>query len=83
MAIFEFSQEFLDVRKVTEYFEIEADSLEEAKAMVKKVSNLQDIEYAELVDSKDDTDWDNPYDAYDNREILAIYDAEGNERKEW
>ena len=83
MAIFEFSQEFLDVRKVTEYFEIEADSLEEAKAMVKKVSNLQDVEDAELVDSKDDTDWDNPDDAYDNREILAIYDAEGNERKEW
>lgn len=83
MAIFKFSQEFLDIRKVTEFFEIEANSLEEAKAMVKKVSNLQEIENAELVDSEDDTDWDNPYDAYDNREILAIYDDKGNEKSKW
>lgn len=83
MAIFKFSQEFLDIRKVTEFFEIEANSLEEAKAMVKKVSNLQEIENAELVDSEDDIDWDNPYDAYDNREILAIYDDKGNEKSKW
>lgn len=83
MAIFKFSQEYLDTRKVTEFFEIEANSLEEAKAMVKKVSNLQEIENAELVDSEDDTDWDNPYDAYDNREILAIYDDKGNEKSKW
>lgn len=79
MAIFKFYQDYTYTRTCREYYNIEADSLEEARNKAAEVANLDDCEDAEYLESKDlETNEDSIYE-YHNREIKGIYDEDGEE----
>lgn len=83
MATFKFYQDVQVVRKYRYHYEIEAESLEEARAKAAEVSNLEDCEDAEYIDSEDlFSEMDDIY-AFQNPDIIGIYDEDGNEQDEW
>jgi hypothetical protein len=76
MAIFKFYQEYTDTRKIREYYEIEAESLEEARQLASEVTDLEDLFEAEFqdVENLDPTD-DRDY----IKGTITIYDEDGEE----
>jgi hypothetical protein len=76
MAIFKFYQEYTDTRKIREYYEIEAESLEEARQLASEVTDLEDLFEAEFQDVEN-------LDATDDRDYIkgtiTIYDEDGEE----
>ena len=79
MATFKFYQEFTYTRKCREYYEIEAESYDDAVAMIEEVSNLEELEDAEFIDSEEVVDETQDYYDYQCREITGIYDEDGEE----
>lgn len=79
MATFKFYQEYNVVRKVREYYTIEADTLEDARAKAEEVTNLEEIDGAEFIDTEDVIDETQDYYDYQCREITGIYDEDGEE----
>ena len=75
---FRFSQTYKKTVTWREYYDIEAESLEEA---IEKARNcdgdLDDCEDAEFVEAEEDVE--NDIDAYQRRDIDAIYDPDGEE----
>lgn len=78
MKKYRFSQTYEKTVTWREYYEIEAESLEEAIEKVKECDgDLDDCEDAEFIEAEQDEDSD--VDAYQCRSIDAIYDPEGEE----
>ena len=75
---FRFSQTYKKTVTWREYYDIEAESLEEAIEKVKECDgDLDDCEDAEFVEAEEDVESD--IDAYQRRDIDAIYDPDGEE----
>lgn len=75
---FRFSQTYKKTVTWREYYDIEAESLEEALEKVKECDgDLDDCEDAEFVDVEQEEE--NNVDAYQNRDIDTIYDPDGEE----
>ena len=75
---FRFSQTYERTVTWREYYDIEAESLEEAIEKARACDgDLDDCEDAEFVEAEEDVD--NDIDAYQNRDIDTIYDPEGEE----
>jgi hypothetical protein len=76
MATFKFYQEYTYTRKMREYYEIEAESLEEARQLAEGCADLEDCEDAEFCDCEE-------IDPVDDRNFLkgtiTIYDNTGEE----
>lgn len=78
MRKFRFSQTYERTVTWREYYDIEAESLEEAIEKVKECDgDLDDCEDAEFVEAEEDVE--NDIDAYQYRDIDAIYDPDGEE----
>lgn len=76
MAKFRFYQEFEVTRKLREYYEIEADSLEEAREMANEVCDLEDLGEAEF----DEVEEIFPeQDRNFLKGTITMYDSEGEE----
>ena len=76
MAKFRFYQEFEVTRKLREYYEIEADSLEEAREMANEVCDLEDLGEAEF----DEVEEIFPeLDRNFLKGTITMYDSEGEE----
>ena len=76
MAKFRFYQDVQVVTTRREYYDIEADSLEDAREKVGDVSNLDDCECADYIESElllDDIR------DFQEKNIEGIYDSEGEE----
>ena len=75
---FRFSQTYKKTVTWREYYDIEAESLEEALEKVKECDgDLDDCEDAEFVEAEQEEE--NDVYAYQNRDIDAIYDPDGEE----
>lgn len=75
---FRFSQTYEKTVTWREYYDIEAESLEEAIEKVKECDgDLDDCEDAKFVEAEEEEE--NDVYAYQNRDIDAIYDPEGEE----
>lgn len=75
---FRFSQTYEKTVTWREYYDIEAESLEEAREKAAACDgDLDDCEDAEFVEVEEDVE--NDIDAYQNRDIDAIYDPDGEE----
>lgn len=75
---FRFSQTYEKTVTWREYYDIEAVSLEDAREKAAACDgDLDDCEDAEFVEAEEDDEWD--VEAYQRRDIDAIYDPEGEE----
>lgn len=76
MAKFRFYQEYQVTRKVREYYDVEAESLEQARELASEVCDLEDLDEAEFDDIED-------LEPQDDRSFLkgtiTMYDSEGEE----
>lgn len=79
MATFRFYQDISVVRTYREYYDIEAESLEEAREKVSEVDNLRDCEDAEHYDTADLWDTIDDIHEFQNPNIIGIYDSEDEE----
>lgn len=74
MKKFRFYQDVAVTTTRREWFDIEADSLEDARVKASNVSTLDDLQYAEYIESElllDDIG------DFQNGNIQGIYDSEG------
>lgn len=78
IKVFRFSQTYKKTVTWREYYDIEAESLEEAIEKVKECDgDLDDCEDAEFIEAEEDVE--NDIDAYQYRSIDTIYDPDGEE----
>ena len=78
MKKFRFSQTYQKTTTWVEYYDIEAKSLKEARRLAAACDgDLEDCEAAEFIEAEEDIE--NDIDAYQRRDIDAIYDPEGEE----
>lgn len=78
MKKFRFSQTYEKTVTMIEYYDIEAESLEEARELaVSCDGDLEDCEAAEFVEAEEAEEWD--VEAFQRRDIDTIYDPEGEE----
>ena len=76
MAKFRFYQEFEVTRKLREYYEIEANSLEEAREMASEVCDLEDLGDAEFDEVQE---LEPEFDRNFLKSAITMYDSEGEE----
>lgn len=76
MAKFRFYQEFEVTRKLREYYEIEANSLEEAREMASEVCDLEDLGEAEFDEVQE---LEPEFDRNFLKSAITMYDSEGEE----
>jgi len=78
IKVFRFSQTYKKTVTWREYYDIEAESLEEALEKVEECDgDLDDCEDAEFVEAEQEEE--NDVDAYQRRDIDTIYDPDGEE----
>lgn len=79
MKTFRFYQDVKVERTYREYYNIQAESLEDARAKAEQAANLRDCEDAEFDEGEDlFSTIDDMYE-YQNPNIVGIYDSEGEE----
>lgn len=79
MTKFRFYQDIKYTRTCREYYNIEAESLEDARKIVEECGNLRDCDDAEFDDAEDlISDSESMYE-YQNPNIVGMYDSEGEE----
>ena len=78
MAKFRFYQEFEVTRKLLEYYDIEANSLEDARQMANEVCDLEDLGEAEFDEVQE---LEPEYDRNFLKGAITMYDSEGEEIK--
>lgn len=79
MKTFRFYQDVKVERIYREYYNIQAESLEDARAKAEQAANLRDCEDAEFDEGEDlFSTIDDMYE-YQNPNIVGIYDSEGEE----
>ena len=76
MATFKFYQEYTYTKKMREYYEIEAESLEEARQLAEGCADLEDCEDAEYIDCETiEPECDRNF----LKGTITIYDEDGEE----
>ena len=79
MKTFRFYQDIKVLKTYREYYNIQADSLEDARTKAEAVANLRDCEDAEFDEAEDlITEMDDVYE-FQNPNVVGIYDNEGEE----
>lgn len=83
MATFRFYQDVEVKTTRREYFEVKARNLKSAYKKLSEVTNLDECDDAEFIESEEIDDIFMDIEQFQNPDIIGIYDEDGNEQDEW